>query len=149
MEKLRYAFMEGRLPKEEFDERLSVALTARTHADLAPVLDGLGVPVPSRGGPAGADERSEAPLAPLVGAAPSFDGPLAMVLVTRDSRTGFSRAEAVEALNFQLSLLIISCATLGIGFVLYLFSWVFCIVAAVTSGGGQPYRYPFTIRLIH
>lgn len=147
IEKLRHAFEEGRLGKDEFDERLGLALTARTHADLAPVLTGL--VVPSGQGQPEADERTAAVLAHLLGAATSFAGPLAMVLVTRDSRTGFSRAEAVEALNFQLSLLIIAFATLGIGFVLYTFSWIFCIIAAVNSGNGQPYRYPFTIRLIH
>jgi uncharacterized Tic20 family protein len=147
VEILRQAFAEGRLTKDEFDERLAFALTARTHAELAPVLTGL--VVPRRGDePPEADERAAAALAHLLGAATSFVGPLIMVVATRNARTGFARGQAVEALNYQLSLLIITCVTLGIGALLYLVSWIFCIAAAVNTGTGRPFRYPFTIRLV-
>ncbi len=51
------AFAEGRLTREEYEERLSTTLSARTVADLVPVVDGL---------PAAA---AAAALAPLTGIA--------------------------------------------------------------------------------
>lgn len=155
VDKLRQAFVEGRLGKDEFDQRLTLALTARTHADLAPVLAGLPLPGPPgdgplapRDSPPAADERTAAALAHLLGAVTSFVGPLIMVVAARNGRTGFSRAQAVEALNFQLSLLIITMVTLGIGSLFYLVAWIFSIVAAVNAGSGQPFRYPLTWRLV-
>lgn len=61
-EALREAVAEGRLTMEEFEERLELAYTARTHADLEPLVRDLPVPAsmaspaprPSRA-PAGAD----------------------------------------------------------------------------------------------
>lgn len=43
-EALREAVAEGRLTMEEFDERLEAAYTARTHADLEPLVRDLPVP---------------------------------------------------------------------------------------------------------
>ena len=47
VQRLQAAFAEGRLDDEEFDERTRAALTARTSANLAPLLDDL----PGRGPP--------------------------------------------------------------------------------------------------
>ncbi|WP_327709520.1 DUF1707 domain-containing protein [Streptomyces sp. NBC_00464] len=44
VEQLREAAADGRIDLEELDERLELALTARTHAELAPLTDDL-VPV--------------------------------------------------------------------------------------------------------
>lgn len=162
VEQLRQAFMEGRLTKDEFDQRLALALSARTHGELAPVLTGLPVPVrpppgpvagplspgPLMPGPPGSDEKAVAVAAHLLGAVTSFVGPLILVIAARNGRTGFSREQAVEALNFQLSLLLITLVTLGIGGVVYAFAWIFSIIAAVNAGGGQPFRYPLTWRLV-
>lgn len=163
IEHLRQAFTEGRLTKDEFDQRLALALSARTHGELAPVLTGLPVPIqprppgpvagpPSSGplmpGPPGSDEKAVAVAAHLLGAVTSFVGPLILVIAVRNGRTGFSREQAVEALNFQLSLLLITLVTLGIGGVVYAFAWIFSIIAAVNAGGGQPFRYPLTWRLV-
>jgi len=41
VQRLQAAFAEGRLGDEEFDERMRAALTARTSADLAPLLHDL------------------------------------------------------------------------------------------------------------
>ncbi len=41
VDRLRTAFVEGRLNDEEFDERMRTALTARTHADLGRLLADL------------------------------------------------------------------------------------------------------------
>lgn len=161
VEQLRQAFAEGRLTKDEFDQRLALALSARTHGELAPVLSGLPIPVqppgpvarpPSPGplmpGQPDSDEKAVAVAAHLLGAVTSFVGPLIMVIAARNGRTGFSREQAVEALNFQLSLLLITLVTLGIGGVVYAFAWIFSIIAAVNAGGGQPFRYPLTWRLV-
>ncbi|WP_393059795.1 DUF1707 domain-containing protein [Streptomyces sp. LN549] len=42
VEQLREAAAEGRIDLEELDERLGLALTAKTHAELAPLTDDLG-----------------------------------------------------------------------------------------------------------
>ena len=49
------AFAEGRLTRDEYEERLSTTMSARTVADLVPVLEGL------------PPAQSAAALAPLVG----------------------------------------------------------------------------------
>jgi uncharacterized Tic20 family protein len=149
VESLRQAFADGRLTPDEFDQRISLALTVRTHAQLAPVMAGLpGLPGPAPGPGAGEwpADRSAAVIAHLLGIVTSFIGPLVMVLVTRGDRTSFARSQAVEALNFQLSLLLISIVTLGLGYVLLPVAWVLCIVAAVSAGNGRAYRYPLTMR---
>lgn len=43
---LSTAYTEGRLSKEEYDDRLDAALSARTYADLDHVVSDLPVPVP-------------------------------------------------------------------------------------------------------
>ncbi len=45
---LKDAFVQGRLTKDEFDSRVSHALTSRTHADLAPLTADLPAVPPSR-----------------------------------------------------------------------------------------------------
>ncbi|MEU8914721.1 DUF1707 domain-containing protein [Streptomyces nigrescens] len=41
IERLQEAFAQGYINREEMDERLQAALTAKTHGDLVPVLDSL------------------------------------------------------------------------------------------------------------
>jgi uncharacterized Tic20 family protein len=149
VESLRQAFADGRLTPDEFDQRISLALTVRTYAQLAPVMAGLpGLPGPAPGPGAGEwpADRSAAVIAHLLGIVTSFIGPLVMVLVTRGDRMSFAHSQAVEALNFQLSLLLITIVTLGLGDVLWPVAWVFCIVAAVNAGNGRAYRYPLAMR---
>jgi Domain of unknown function (DUF1707) len=43
---LKHAFLEGRLTKDEYDERLGRALVSRTYADLARLTGDLPVPPP-------------------------------------------------------------------------------------------------------
>lgn len=189
IEQLRQAFAEGRLKQDEFEQRLGLALTARTYADLTPVLSGLPRPAPPPGTasqpavmpppgpfpqpgafpPPGAfpapgaypavppqaplvmpeaDERGVAVSAHLLGMVSSIVGPAIMLAVARNSRTGFSRDQALEALNFQLSLLLITIVTLGIGGILYSVAWIVSIIAAIYSGSGQPFRYPFIWRIV-
>lgn len=101
---------------------------------------------------------------------------LTVWLLKRDD-SPFVAEHALEALNFNLSMLIYACAalaigvaligvtvlTLGIGLLLTLPAglllllaiaaiavlWLVCsIVAMAKAWDGQPYRYPFSIRLI-
>ncbi|GAB3903288.1 hypothetical protein GCM10027612_69600 [Microbispora bryophytorum subsp. camponoti] len=41
VEHVKAAYAEGRLDKYEMDERLHLAMTARTHADLVPIMNDL------------------------------------------------------------------------------------------------------------
>jgi uncharacterized protein len=89
-------------------------------------------------------------------------GPLVVWLLRREV-DGFSERHAREALNFNLTLLMLLAAgvvlavlTLGIGLIVILpvgafvvVAWiVLTIVAAVRAPEGREYRYPFTIRFV-
>lgn len=87
----------------------------------------------------------------------SLIGPLVIILIAGQQRP-FARANAVEALNFHLTLLFafIVCVVLMfvlIGFVLAaalgVAAAVLAILAAVAAGRGEGYRYPLTLRLVH
>ena len=82
--------------------------------------------------------------------------PLAIWLLKRDA-SAFIDEHGREALNFQISVTLYAivvgalCFVL-VGFVLIPFLMgfhiVLMIVASVRASQGEPYRYPFTIRLI-
>jgi uncharacterized Tic20 family protein len=84
-------------------------------------------------------------------------GPL-VVLLAKGDRSPFIRSQAVEALNFNISVLLYSVAAWILVFVLigipilvalFVFWLVFTVVATVKVSHGQAYRYPLTIRLVH
>lgn len=104
----------------------------------------------------------------LVGAfvAMAFLGPLVVLLVKGDS-SPYVRRQAVESLNFQLSMLIygfvgtivgviLAVVTFGIGLLLVLplalafgAIWlIFTILGTLRSANGEEYRYPLTIRMV-
>lgn len=69
----------------------------------------------------------------------------------------FAGGQAKEALNFQITLLLLGLAScllliVGIGFVLLwilgLLNLIFVIIAAIQVNDGKPYRYPFALRLV-
>lgn len=103
------------------------------------------------------EERTWATLAHIGGIILSFIAPLVIWLVYKD-RSRFVEAEAKEALNFQITLVIVAIAlailtpiTFGIAGILYLAfipALVFMILAAVEGSKGRPYRYPVNIRII-
>ena len=88
---------------------------------------------------------------------------LIIYLVFKD-RGAFTRQESKEALNFQITLILIYVALwiLGaillvvlVGFVIWSLSWlvwvvgvIFSILGFVSAKDGRQYRYPFNIRLI-
>jgi uncharacterized Tic20 family protein len=156
VERLQQAYAEGRLDKAELDLRLHLAMTAKTRADLAAVTSDL-APIPTRPTPARprreayddptAQQRVLAALAHVLGAVTLFVGPLVM-LCTGARRSPYVRQHIVTALNFQLTLLIVTIVTLGIGGLAYTVAWIVAAVAALLALTGTPFRYPFTLRLI-
>jgi uncharacterized protein len=164
VEHVTAAYAEGRLDKDEFDERLHLAMTARTHADLVPIVRDLHLerPVPVSPPPVGAHYALPLTGGDRVGAAAahllpfcglSFVGPLIMLL-TGGRRSPYIRQHAMESLNFHLTVLgaTILLPFTVIGIVLIPFIWITALVlgivgAAAAVGDGR-FRYPLTVRLI-
>lgn len=106
--------------------------------------------------PSTPDDRTMALLAHLGGIIAGFIVPLVIWLVKKDS-SRFVEDQAKEALNFQLTILIVylisvplSCVF--IGYFTFLAAWVlaivFSIIAAMEANKGKVYRYPLTLRFI-
>ncbi len=86
----------------------------------------------------------------------AFLGPL-IVMLTKGNESPWVRRQAVESLNFQLSMLIYAIASLvlwlviiGIvlSFVVAVLWLVFTVLATVKTANGEDYRYPLTIRMV-
>lgn len=106
---------------------------------------------------ASADDRNIAVLTHLGGIFFSFVPGLVVWLLKKDDNP-YIAAQAREALNFQITLLIAYMVSSGlmvvlIGFVLLGAVWlaniILCVVAAAKTSQGADYRYPFTLRLIN
>ncbi|WP_147945336.1 DUF1707 and DUF4870 domain-containing protein [Microbispora sp. CSR-4] len=164
VEHVKAAYAEGRLDKHEMDERLHLAMTARTHADLVPVMNDLygtrpayvprpPVQQPSAAAPDGGD-RVGAAASHLFGLMGLFIiGPLLM-MVTAGRTSPYIRKHAVESLNFHLTMLgaTVLLPFTVVGLVLVPVIWVVGLVLCVVGGGSAlaatEFRYPLTIRLI-
>ena len=101
-----------------------------------------------------ADEKLWATLIQLGGLFFGFLAPLIGFLVLKD-RGPFVRSYAATALNFQLTLLIVTIVgsiltIVLVGFLILFAAWlagvVFSIIAAVKAHRGEWYQYPATIR---
>jgi uncharacterized Tic20 family protein len=116
---------------------------------------------PVRSGPLRPDELTwgaAAHWSALVAAivALAFLGPL-IVMLTKGNESAHVRRQAVEALNFQLSILIygvvsfVLCLVI-VGFILLpivgIMWLVFTILGSVRAARGEEYRYPLTIRMV-
>ncbi|GAA2413477.1 hypothetical protein GCM10010191_24070 [Actinomadura vinacea] len=149
IERLQEAYAEGRLEHAEFDTRMHLAMTAKTRGDLAAVLQDL-APAPALKGtglaPTGED-RMLAALSHASGVPTLFVGPLVLMLLS-GKRSPYVRQHAVEALNFQLTLLLVTMVTFGIGGVVYAISWAVAAVAAVVGLTDKPFRYPWILRIV-
>ncbi|MER7130643.1 DUF1707 and DUF4870 domain-containing protein [Streptosporangium saharense] len=168
VEHLKAAYTEGRLDKIEFDDRVERAMTARVHADLMPIMHelyGSRPPVPApypfttgaapayHGAQAltGGDRAGAAAahLLPLTGLLAI--GPLIMML-TAGKTSPYVRRHAVEALNFQLTLLgaTVLLAITVVGTVLMPVIWLGGMALSVIGGlaalGEGRFNYPFTMR---
>ncbi|MEW9529891.1 DUF1707 and DUF4870 domain-containing protein [Microbispora sp. NPDC049125] len=160
VEHVKAAFAEGRLDKHEMDERLHLAMTARTHADLTPIMTDLYgsrpayIPRPPSypASPPDGGERVGAAAAHALSLCGLFVvGPLVMLLAA--GRTSpFIRKHAVESLNFHLT--VVGATFLlpftVIGVVLLPFIWVAAMVLTIVGGvaalAGNDFRYPLTVR---
>ena len=122
-----------------------------------------GMPYAQQPGPDGLtpDERTwggAAHWSALIGAfvAMAFLGPL-LVLLLKGNTSAYVRAQAVESLNFQITMLIALAVSfilvfLLVGFILLpivgIWWLVFTIMGSVKSANGELYRYPATLRLV-
>ena len=114
-------------------------------------------PPPPPGG-ASQEDKTLALLTHLSGIILSFIVPLVIWLTNKDkSDKGWLNDQAKEALNFQITLLIVYVVgtiltVILIGALINLVAWLTCIVlsimAALKVNEGVAYRYPFALRLI-
>lgn len=87
----------------------------------------------------------------------SWLAPLIVYLIKKGSGDEFTTANAREALNFQITLVIAYVVCFILSFVLIgifllwivvLANLILCILAAVKASNGETYRYPMTLRLV-
>ena len=82
--------------------------------------------------------------------------PSLIVWLVKKDQGGFIVDQAIEALNFQITVIITTIAAIFLSFIIgiYLLPFVMianlilCIIAAVKSANGEPFRYPVALRLI-
>ncbi|MEW9553078.1 DUF1707 and DUF4870 domain-containing protein [Nonomuraea sp. NPDC050783] len=166
VEHVKTAYAEGRFDKLEFDDRLERAMTARTHGDLMPIMAELY-------GPEAVPQLASRPVAPAypdrapesnerLGAAVAhlllavgfpIIGPLVMLLAA--GRTSpYVRRHAVEALNFQLTVvgatILLPFTIIGVVLVpvIWVAAFVLTIVGGVNALTEGHFRYPMTVRLV-
>jgi uncharacterized Tic20 family protein len=166
VEHVKAAYAEGRFDKLEFDDRLERAMTARTHGDLVPIMNELygANAVPQLASVSSAPVRQEAPaesnerlggaiahLVPLIGF--PIVGPL-LLLLTGAKTSPYMRRHALEALNFQITVVgaTVLLPLTFVGIVLVPFIWVAAVVLSVVGGISAltegDFRYPLTLRLV-
>lgn len=164
---LQDAYSEGRIDKVELDQRIEDALAALTRADLSAALRGLPMagaatasvpqPRPAPTGTVASLDRSWGMVGHGLGIVTSFVGP-AVVAATKGKTSPFIRQQAMEAVNFQLTVIgayiaigIVTAVTLGIGSFLFpilgTVSLVVAAIAGLSAATGSRFRYPFTLRL--
>jgi uncharacterized Tic20 family protein len=103
-----------------------------------------------------ANDKNIVVLTHLGGALFSFIPALVVWLLKKDE-SEYIGEQAREALNFQVTVIIAHIISwilmfILIGFFLMVAVWVanivLCIMAAVATSKGEPYQYPFALRLI-
>ncbi|MDR0534115.1 MAG: DUF4870 domain-containing protein [Verrucomicrobiales bacterium] len=108
-------------------------------------------------------EKQLAMLAHLLAIFTQWLGPLVIWLTQKD-KSVFVGEQAKEALNFQITVLLLAFAIAISGFILSFLCigvWMFlsapllivgdiicCVIAALEANKGNDYRYPFNLRLI-
>ncbi len=149
IQRLQGAYAEGRLDEDEFDMRVQLAITAKTRNELgASRATWRPCPCPRpEAGQRDGEDRMLAAAAHAVAVPTLFVGPLVLMLVS-GKRSEYVRRQAAEAVNFQLTLLLLTIVTFGIGGVVYAVAWVLSAVAAVFALTGQTFRYPWILRLV-
>lgn len=105
------------------------------------------------------EDRTMALLAHVLGIVTSIIAPLVIWLINKDKPDkAFVNEHAKEALNFQITLLIVYVigmvlTIILIGPLINLAAWVAGLILAIMAGmkanEGGSYRYPFALRLIN
>ena len=107
--------------------------------------------------PTGPEDTTWAVLAHVLGIFFSIIPPL-VVLLARGKSSAFVRDQAVEALNFQITVLLAYIVSailiiLVIGLIMIFFvgvaSLILAVLAGISAGRGEAYRYPVNLRIIH
>jgi uncharacterized Tic20 family protein len=157
IDRLKDAYAEGRLVYNEFESRLQLTMLARTRGDLAAITADLHprprrvVPTAMPGlqpvRPVNGEDRLLGAMAHGTAMVPIVVGPLALML-TSGRRSPYVRQHAVEALNFQLTLLLVTIVTFGIGGIVYMVAWLVGLFGSLVALTGQRFRYPFILRLV-
>jgi uncharacterized Tic20 family protein len=113
-------------------------------------VSGSGLAVPT------SDEKTMAMIAHGGGVVAGFI-PALIIYLTKGTESAWVKEQALEALNFQITVAIAVAASFVLMFVLIgllllpvvlLASLVFSIMGAIAANNGQAYRYPVTLRLI-
>lgn len=124
-----------------------------------------GMPPQGYGGPAAelapTEQRQWAMFAHLSGLLNIFGGwaviPALVIFIVFKDRGAYVRTQSVEALNFQITLVIAFIVSwiltvVIIGFLMLLalviLSVVFAILGGMAANRGEDYRYPFNVRLV-
>lgn len=103
------------------------------------------------------DDKNIATMTHLGGTLFSFVPALIVWLLKKDDNE-YIAAQAKEALNFQITVILAQCIAtmlvfLLVGLILIPIIWltnvVFCIIAAISTSSGESYRYPLALRLIN
>jgi len=80
-----------------------------------------------------------------------------IIWLTKGKESAFVGEQAKEALNFQISMVIVFAVCFVLSFILIglllmglavIADLVFVILATLTASKGQLYRYPYTLRLV-
>lgn len=103
------------------------------------------------------DDKNIATITHLGGTLFSFIPALVVWILKKDDNA-YIAAQAKEALNFQITVLlgqfiagILVWFLIGILLIpiIWIANIVFCIIAAISTSKGELYRYPLTLRLIN
>jgi len=120
-----------------------------TAAQTGPYSELVGRPLTS-------DETMWSMLAHFGGILLGFVAPL-IVMLTKGNESPYYKYNSVEALNFQITVLIgyvvasvLSVVLIGLFLfpVLLLINLIFCVLGGMAASKGQTYRYPIALRLV-
>ncbi|MGJ3507091.1 DUF1707 domain-containing protein [Enemella sp. A6] len=152
---LQDAYADGRLDALEFDQRMGIALQARTRGELNRAFHGLTAPARPHGRVLATRRPTNAPapghadllaaaghLSPLMS---SFIGPIITMAIAKPG--SYARRQSAEALNFQLLSLLALIAAGIIGWEILItvvtIGWlVFTIYGGIKALQGAEFRNP-------
>ncbi|HZZ80451.1 MAG TPA: DUF4870 domain-containing protein [Gemmataceae bacterium] len=101
----------------------------------------------SSGGKVSADDKLWGMLAHIAGLLGfGLIGPLVIMLIYKD-KSKYVTAHAKEALNFDITMVLICMTCIGVLFAAPV-SLIYHIIAAMAANRGEEFKYPFTLRLI-